>query len=189
MLSIRNGSGHQFTLVANDFIDSYMTKANGEYVKVYLLLLRRMDSGKGFSVSELADILEITEGDILRAFRYWAKEGLLTIEYGAGGDISGLLMGNAETENKKNETTAKTQDSLSCSDPIAEAESSPQEDEPWGAIPEHTEEPAHADSSAKKKQHLRSVTSVNTKAGRNSNSFCLSQKNISADHCPLRMWR
>lgn len=150
MLSIRNGSGHQFTLVANDFIDSYMTKANGEYVKVYLLLLRRMDSGKGFSVSELADILEITEGDILRAFRYWAKEGLLTIEYGAGGDISGLLMGNAETENKKNETTAKTQDSLSCSDPLAEAESSPQEDEPWGAIPEHTEEPAHADSSAKK---------------------------------------
>ena len=30
----------EVTLVANEFIDSYMAAANGEYVKVYLYLLR-----------------------------------------------------------------------------------------------------------------------------------------------------
>ena len=55
-----------------------MVRANGEYVKVYLLLLRHMNQSSGYlSVSELADLLECTEKDILRALRYWKSEGLL----------------------------------------------------------------------------------------------------------------
>ena len=62
----------------NEFIDHYMVRANGEYVKVYLLLLRHMNHSSGYlSVSELADLLECTEKDILRALRYWKSEGLL----------------------------------------------------------------------------------------------------------------
>ena len=66
------------TVLDNEFIDHYMVRANGEYVKVYLLLLRHMNQSSGYlSVSELADLLECTENDILRALRYWKSEGLL----------------------------------------------------------------------------------------------------------------
>lgn len=39
-LILRNHSHNNITIVENDFIDHYMVSANGEYVKVYLLLLR-----------------------------------------------------------------------------------------------------------------------------------------------------
>ena len=66
------------TVLDNEFIDHYMVRANGEYVKVYLLLLRHMNQSSGYlSVSELADLLDCTEKDILRALRYWKSEGLL----------------------------------------------------------------------------------------------------------------
>ena len=66
------------TVLDNEFIDHYMVRANGEYVKVYLLLLRHMNQSSGcLSVSELADLLECTETDVLRALRYWQSEGLL----------------------------------------------------------------------------------------------------------------
>ena len=68
------------TVLDNEFIDQYMVRANGEYVKVYLLLLRHMNQSSGcLSVSELADLLECTEKDVLRALRYWKSEGLRMI--------------------------------------------------------------------------------------------------------------
>lgn len=66
------------TTVDNDFIDRYMAAANGEYVKVYLLLLRRSCNALSpWSVSQLADFLDCTEKDIVRACNYWKKLGLL----------------------------------------------------------------------------------------------------------------
>lgn len=63
------------TLVSNLFIDQYMAGANGEYVKVYLYLLRH--AGKPFSLGEIADALHYTEGDVKRAIAYWEKAGVL----------------------------------------------------------------------------------------------------------------
>ena len=40
MESTIRDTGYNFTQVNNDFIDGEMLSANGEYVKVYLLLLR-----------------------------------------------------------------------------------------------------------------------------------------------------
>lgn len=101
MLKITDGTGQNFTSIDNAFIDSYMAEANGEYVKVYLLLLRRMGGRLPFSVSESAEILENTEGDIIRALKYWAEKGLLSIEYGPDGEMNGLRIespsGSAET--------------------------------------------------------------------------------------------
>ena len=68
------------TLVENEFIDKYMAEANGEYVKVYLLLLRyKCDPSVNLGVSEIADILDCTEKDVHRALDYWTKKGLLGI--------------------------------------------------------------------------------------------------------------
>ena len=58
-----------------------MAKANGEYVKVYLLLLRHLNEPSGtLTISRIADLLEITEKDVIRALNYWKKQGLLDYE-------------------------------------------------------------------------------------------------------------
>ena len=57
-LTLTNYAQMNTTVLENEFIDQYMVKANGEYVKVYLLLLRHMDESSGsLSVSEMADLL------------------------------------------------------------------------------------------------------------------------------------
>ncbi len=79
------------TCVPNLFIDEYMTQANGEYVKIYLYLLRSINrSGCSFSLSDIADHFELTERDILRALSYWEKRHLFRLEYDADGDLSGI---------------------------------------------------------------------------------------------------
>lgn len=93
-LILRNRSQGNTTLLDNEFIDQYMVKANGEYVKVYLLLLRHLNNpSMALSISQIADLLNHTEGDVLRALKYWEKEQLLTLEYNETGHVIGLEMG------------------------------------------------------------------------------------------------
>jgi len=95
-LTLKNRFQGNTTIVENDFIDHYMAKANGEYVKVYLLLLRHLNANSGnLSICGLADCLECTEKDILRAFTHWSEEGLLKIDYDDAGNICGLAIGKA----------------------------------------------------------------------------------------------
>ncbi len=95
-LTLKNRFQGNTTTVENDFIDHYMAKANGEYVKVYLLLLRHLNANSGnISICGLADYLECTEKDILRAFTHWSSEGLLKIDYDDAGNICGLAIGKA----------------------------------------------------------------------------------------------
>ena len=64
------------TLVANEFLDKYMPKANGEYVKVYLYLLKNQVNG--IDIGTIAENLSLTEGDVRRAIKYWEEQGILT---------------------------------------------------------------------------------------------------------------
>lgn len=81
------------TSVENEFIDHFMAEANGEYVKVYLLLLRHLNQPSSpLSVSMLADILDNTEKDIIRALNYWAKMGLITITCDENNCICGISL-------------------------------------------------------------------------------------------------
>ncbi len=63
------------TAVANEFIDTYMAAANGEYVKVYLYVLRHQ--GEDITIELIADALNHTESDVRRALSYWKKAGVL----------------------------------------------------------------------------------------------------------------
>ena len=83
-------SDNGVTLIENRFIDQYMPSANGEYVKLYLYLLRCASSGKELSVSSIADFLDHTEKDVQRALKYWEKLRLLRLEYDADGGISDI---------------------------------------------------------------------------------------------------
>ena len=79
------------TYVSNSFIDYYMTAANGEYVKIYLYLLRCMSNPENsFSLSAAADRFEHTEKDIQRALKYWEKMNLLQLEYDGEKNLSGI---------------------------------------------------------------------------------------------------
>ncbi|MFQ7423111.1 MAG: DnaD domain protein [Anaerostipes sp.] len=75
------------TLLPNAFVDNYMIRANGEYIKVYIYLLRMVSDGANFSIPCLADVLELTERDVTRALKYWEKESLLRMEL-KDGEIS-----------------------------------------------------------------------------------------------------
>lgn len=90
-INISSDIATSFTTVSDIFIDQYMPKANGEFVKVYLYLLRATGSGAGIAtISEIADHFSNTEADIIRALNYWASEGILQVQTGADGQIIGV---------------------------------------------------------------------------------------------------
>lgn len=83
-------NAYNVTLVPTEFLDTYMPHANGEFVKVYLRLLRLAASGQPSALSDVADTLSCTEKDVARALRYWEKAGLLKLQSDAGGEITGI---------------------------------------------------------------------------------------------------
>ena len=79
-LILKNKFRSNATVLTNDFIDVHMPKANGEFVKVYLFLLRHIDDLDSIiSVPTIADRLNHTEKDIIRAIKYWENQGLLSL--------------------------------------------------------------------------------------------------------------
>ena len=81
------------TLVPNEFIDYYMPHANGTFVKVYIYLLRCLTAPSAdFGISVIADALDETEKDILRALRYWEKENVLSLTWGTNNEIRGIKL-------------------------------------------------------------------------------------------------
>lgn len=94
-INIYNNHKSYATYVPNTFIDRYMTHADGEYVKIYLYLLRCMNQPQAdFSISRFADHFEHTEKDILRALKYWEKANLLRLEYDEEHNLSGICILN-----------------------------------------------------------------------------------------------
>lgn len=108
---------HNHVSVPRVFIDTYMTDANGEFVKVYLYLLRCMGSQQDCdcSISAIADHFNYTEKDILRALKYWEKVKVLSLDTDVKGQITGLcfhdLTGNVQPDpvvSEKTPAPAKT---------------------------------------------------------------------------------
>lgn len=84
------------TSVSNVFIDEYMSGANGEFVKIYLYLLRQLNSAEaGFSLSEIADKFEHTEKDVKRALCYWERMQLLHLDYDTNENLVGIRLMDA----------------------------------------------------------------------------------------------
>ena len=77
-LGYKNKMFAAVTAVSNTFIDEYMAAASGEYVKVYLYLLRH--ENERVEVSDIADALNHTEADVRRALAYWERTGVLVSE-------------------------------------------------------------------------------------------------------------
>ncbi len=104
-ITLHKDNGNSTTEIPNRFIDEYMTNANGEFVKIYLYLLRCMNSpGCSFSISRTADKFDHTEKDIRRALAYWEKMNLLRLEYHEDKSISGIYFLDADASSAKDDT-------------------------------------------------------------------------------------
>lgn len=91
------------TIVPNLFIDQYMPSANGAYVKVYLYLLRCfLANCQEVTISSIADHLENTEKDIIRALTYWEKLTLLTLSRNPQKEIIGIHL--TDLSNSRSQT-------------------------------------------------------------------------------------
>ena len=93
---MRNQFEIHATLVADEFIDTYMASANGEYVKVYLYILRHQN--EKVDLPSIADALNHTEADVRRALptgRRWAFWEIWgTAPAGPQGDGCGVRTGS-----------------------------------------------------------------------------------------------
>ena len=92
VIRLQSSNQPQAVFLSGQFIDQYMPQANGEFVKVYICLLRSLFSGSGVDTAALADQLMCTEGDILRALRYWESQKLIEIHCQEDGSLDSLQL-------------------------------------------------------------------------------------------------
>jgi len=74
------------TSVENIFINEYMTQAPGDYVKVYLFALAYADFDMHMTNESIAKHLGMEDEDVLKAWTYWEKLGVVKKHYDKPGD-------------------------------------------------------------------------------------------------------
>lgn len=96
------------TYIHNTFIENHMLTANGSYVKVYIYLSKCIQTGENnLSISSLADKMDNTEKDILRALNYWEKNNLIhLIKNESNDEITGIEILNPGHMDNIPDTTA-----------------------------------------------------------------------------------
>ena len=104
-INLSNEFRPEVTILSNDFIDHYMPSANGTFVKVYLYLLRFNGSSEELSISHIAEKLDETEKDILRALRYWEEKQLLSLSKEDSGNITGITILNPVIQKAQDQKT------------------------------------------------------------------------------------
>jgi len=79
-LSIAAEPAHDMIHLSNEFIDQYITKANGDFIKVYLYVLRHIEGPSALlSLSKISEVIGQEENDVYRALKFWVNEGKLKI--------------------------------------------------------------------------------------------------------------
>lgn len=91
-ITITTEKNETYSSISNHFIDYYMTDANGEFVKVYLYLVRLMTAKAPVSVSDIADHFNLTEKEICRAIKYWISQDVLKLNYNQAGELTGITL-------------------------------------------------------------------------------------------------
>ena len=130
-------SSSQVTVLSNIFIDQYMPGAGGEFVKVYIYLLRLLaDPSASVCLPLLADRLNCTEGDISRALKYWSNEGLLILETDPSGELTGITLTepSPDTQMELTATVSVPQSALAATAPISQTVSAATVSTPQSAL-------------------------------------------------------
>lgn len=92
-LCLKGPDIYSVTPLSNYFIDEIMPDANGEFVKVYLYLLRVLSTpNSNLSICHIADKLNHTEKDVIRALKYWEQAGLLQLQKDSANRLIGIQL-------------------------------------------------------------------------------------------------
>lgn len=89
-LTIYHDNYTDSTVISNRFIDEYMQAANDAQLKIYLYLIRMVSSSRSTSISDIADLFNYTEKDVMRALKYWEKNRLLALDYDEHRNVTGI---------------------------------------------------------------------------------------------------
>lgn len=114
-IQLHSEKNNGVTYISNVFIDSYMPSANGTFVKIYLYLLRCLQQTQAdLSISHISDHFDCTEGDVVRALKYWEKVKLLSLTRDNRGQITDIQFLEPQVENVEVSTDANA---LFCKNP------------------------------------------------------------------------
>ena len=98
-IGVETRSKRSGTLIPDLFIDRYMTRLDGFYIRVYLYLVRHYFGSNpdrrdctDFSIETMADFLGCMETDAHRALRGLADEGLLTVTLDSKKRVTGIKL-------------------------------------------------------------------------------------------------
>lgn len=91
-ISITSENGETFSSISNYFIDYHMTQANGEFVKIYLYMVRLLQANRPVNIQDIADHFQCTQKDVCRAIRYWSDRNLIRLEYNQNSELVGITI-------------------------------------------------------------------------------------------------
>ena len=104
-ITLSAGYSDGVTVIPNTFFDEYLPRANGEFLKIYLYLLRWLSHpDHALSLSGIADIFFMTENDVTRALKYWEAEGLLRLTLDRDGTIAGICLNTVTSISSQKDT-------------------------------------------------------------------------------------
>jgi len=74
------GYEHQTIEISCVFIDHYMTSCPPVYSLIYIYSIKKLIHGETISIADLAQQFNITEGDVLNAWRHWENAGIVKLD-------------------------------------------------------------------------------------------------------------
>lgn len=109
-IKVRTDNQENFTTISNIFIDQYMPEAGGEFVKLYIYLVRLFQANTGATVSSIADKLVCQDKDVCRGIKYWISKGVLDLKYDKDEDTYSITL--LKLEDKLNKPSKEDDDEL-----------------------------------------------------------------------------
>jgi len=125
MITLQNSHSAEVTVLTNNFIDNYMPEANGEFVKVYIYLLRLLsDTSVPFSLAQMADHFFLYRERYCPCPEILGKmRRLLTLTYRSSEDIADITLNVPPVRYETSEPAAQT---VSAENAAARQTSAPQ---------------------------------------------------------------
>lgn len=84
-----------------NFINKYLPEAHPTHVMVYIYALGLCYSNKQSDNASIAESLDILESDVIKAWKYWVKKGLVSL--GLDGTVTFLSTNHAEAPTEEKE--------------------------------------------------------------------------------------
>ena len=87
-IKMQLGYKHTAMELSHTFIDHYMTGCAPVYPLIYIYSLRRLMGGEAVSVHELAEHFQLSDTDVMNAWRHWERKGLVLLDEAGTSEVT-----------------------------------------------------------------------------------------------------